>query len=109
MSDFIELHKLIDDYSKEISEMLNSLTDEDMENLDYLYDRLNSECLKRLNKLNEFIHSEYPLEGPVTINGITRNTVNTSLNFLAQYELSKRYGEFHTLCLVYLQNLEQDV
>jgi len=108
MPEFIELHKLIDDYSKEISEILNGLTDEDMENLEYLYDRLNSECLKRLKRLNEFIHSEYPLEGPVTINGITRNTANTSLNFLAQHELSKRYGEFHNLCLGYLQRYEQE-
>lgn len=60
MSEFIELHKLIDNYSKEISEILNGLTDEDMENLDYMYDRLNTECIKRQKKLNDFIHSKYP-------------------------------------------------
>ncbi|MBC5836225.1 hypothetical protein G6N05_15160 [Flavobacterium sp. F372] len=108
MENFKELHDLIDKYSNEISKILSEISEDRLENIDYLCYELNNECLKRQTELNNYIHSKFPLEKPVTINGISRNTDNTRSNFLAQYELSKWYTEFHTLCHEYLQRFGQD-
>lgn len=108
MKNFKELHDLITLYSKEISKILSEITTEDLKDLEYLYYKLNNECTDRQVKLNSYIHSKYPLENPRIINGIPCNSNNTILNFSAQYELSKRYSEFHTLCHEYFQRFEQD-
>lgn len=97
MENFKELNSLVDKYSKEISNILSNITDKDLKDIDYLY-----------YKLNNYIHSKFPLENPKTLNGVTYNTQNTKNNFLAQCELSKRYNEFHTLCHEYFQRFEQD-
>lgn len=108
MENFKELNSLVDKYSEEISNILSNITDEDLKDIDYLYYKLNNECIERQANLNNYIHSKFPLENPKTINGVTYNTQNTKNNFLAQYELSKRYNEFHTLCHEYFQRFEQD-
>jgi hypothetical protein len=106
MENFKDLHDLIDKYCKEISNIISEISNEKIKNLDILYYELNNECLERQIKLNKFIHSKFPLEKPVIINGITYNTQNTRSNFLAQCELSKRYNEFHILCQEYFQRFD---
>lgn len=106
MSEFIELHNLIDSYRDEIKNILLNLDENDYKNINLLYHNLNDECNLRLNRLNKYIVEKYPLEKPVKVNGITYNTKNTIKNFNAQLELSKRYSEFHTLCHEHLQDFE---
>ncbi len=106
MYDFEELNNLIDKYLKDICLEIEKTKYGGFENRAFLQSHLKKECNLRHFKINEFIHSKYPNEMPININGNAQHTINTVLNIKAQGILAKRRNEFQLLCNQYYEQLD---